>query len=394
MSPERYQRIKQLFEAVVGQPDGSRGAFLDRECGDDPQLRSQIESMLESDQEGADFLEAPAVVSFSRLLNREPESLVGQRIGPYKILRELGKGGMAVVYQATRDDLPSNSTVAIKFIKSSAGSDIIARRFRQERQILAALEHPNIAQLLDGGTLEDCRPFFVMEYVEGKPIDVYAREHKLDLRPRLELFLSVCSAVEYAHQNLVIHRDLKPANILVRGDSTVKLLDFGIAKLLNPSIGGGAADKTASGIRLMTPEYASPEQLRGEPVTTVSDIYLLGIVLYELLTGHRPFRTSGNSAVEAMRALAERAPEKPSVVAAGNSRRPGEPPKQNPLTPDDLAGDVDAITLKALERDPARRYSSASELAQDIRRHLDGNPVLARSHSLPHLFRKLMKRPV
>jgi non-specific serine/threonine protein kinase/serine/threonine-protein kinase len=296
------------------------------------------------------------------------------RLGPYEVLRALGSGGMGSVYLARRVDGQFEQEVAIKVVKRGADSELILERFRAERQILAGLQHPNICRLLDGGSSADGRPYFVMERIEGEPIDAYCQWHNLTLRRRLELFLAVGDAVKYAHQRLVVHCDLKPRNILVTDDGVPKLVDFGIAKLLERPAEGG----THSGF--MTPEYASPEQIRGDRITTATDVHALGIVLYQLLAGTHPFAAAGKSPVELSRAILETEPRPPSQAVG--SRRLGRP----------LRGDLDTIVLRALSKDPARRYASAGDLAADVERHLAGRPVRARRDSMRYRAGKFVRR--
>ena len=321
------------------------------------------------------------------------------RLGVYRLIREIGHGGMGTVYLGVRDDDAFQKRVAIKVLKRGMDTDSIVRRFRHERQILASLEHPFIASLLDGGSTPDGRPYFAMEYVEGQPIVDYCDTNRLDTPARLALFRHVCTAVQYAHQNLVIHRDLKPANVLVMADGTPKLLDFGIAKLLNPELGGQTLVPTAPGLQLMTPEYASPEQVRGEPVTTASDVYSLGVLLYELLAGRLPYRLTSRDQADIVRIVCESEPIRPSTAItqidhdwAGEEPATGEPAhesgevaKRNRRVTVDvdrlrrqLAGDLDNIVLKALSKEPQRRYASVDQFSEDVRRHLAGLPVMAR----------------
>ena len=288
MSTTRIERKKQLFEEALDQPESRRLAFLDSACSDDPTLRREVERLVEAHEEAGSFLESPILVA--DLPPDGEASLTGQHIGPYRVERELGRGGMGTVYLAVRDDEQYNKQVAIKVIKRGMDTDSVIQRFRRERQILASLDHPNIARLLDGGVTADRLPYFVMEYIEGQSITEYADAHKLSTIDRLKLFRTVCAAIQFAHQNLVIHRDIKPGNILVTKDGTPKLLDFGIAKLLDAELWDETVEQTATSVRLMTPEYASPEQVRGAAVTTASDVYSLGVVLYELLSGHPPYR--------------------------------------------------------------------------------------------------------
>ena len=312
-------------------------------------------------------------VSASVVRERDPE-----RLGPYRVTGVIGRGGMGVVYAATRDDDAYRKQVAVKLVKRGMDTDFVLARFKSERRILARLEHPNIAQLLDGGSAEDGRPYFVMEHVQGVAITAYCESKSLNVPARLRLFLSVCSAVQHAHQNMVVHRDLKPSNILVTDEGTVKLLDFGIAKLLQ----GGeeeAIEQTAVGLRMMTPAYASPEQALGQPVTTATDVYSLGAVLYEVLAGRPAHQWDGLTPSEIERAICRQQPEPPSAVAPKGPRKA-------------LAGDLDNIVLMALRKEPARRYATADQLAADLRRALDHRPVRARPDTLRYRAGKFLRR--
>ena len=326
-----------------------------------------------------------------------------RRVGPYRLIRELGHGGMGTVFLAVRADEQFEKRVALKVVRSSDSQEVV-RYFRRERQILAGLEHPNIARLLDGGSTEDGLPFFVMEHVEGVPIDRYCDEHQLAVPERLRLFEGVCSAVQYAHRSLVVHRDLKPGNILVTEDGVPKLLDFGIAKLLNPGVAGGGALET---VVAMTPDYASPEQVRGKSITTATDVYSLGVILYELLTGHRPYRVKSREHVEVLKAVCEEEPERPSTAVGRTEERRQPDGTTSITTPEEagrlrhdtpqrlkkrLQGDLDAIVLAALQKDPAQRYSSVEALSRDIHRYLDGLPITARKASNLYRLRKLAGR--
>ncbi len=277
MTPERWKKVEEVFEAALRQRPDDRSAFLDSVCEGDPALRNQVDTLLVALDRGGGIHSTAASIALSDTkVEDTTASVIGRRLGAYRIERELGRGGMGSVYLAVRADDEFRKRVAIKLIKRGMDTDFIVRRFRNERQILASLDHPNIARLLDGGSTDDGLPYFVMEYVEGQPLYLYCDEHKLTIVQRLKLFREVCAAVQYAHENLVIHRDLKPGNILVTAAGTPKLLDFGIAKLLNPDIATHALDPTTAAMRLMTPEYASPEQVRGEPIGAVSDVYSLG----------------------------------------------------------------------------------------------------------------------
>ncbi len=298
MNRERWQKVKKVLEAVLDKSPDERSEYLDKACAADEDLRREVEKLLEFEQLEADLLESDVA---SAVLENDffAPNFNGKQIGNYKITEEIGTGGMGMVFLATRADGEFSQTVALKLIKRGMDSDAVLRRFFNERQILASLEHPNIARLIDGGTTDDGLPFFVMEYIEGVSIIEYAAAKNLDLEERLNLFREVCAAVSFAHQNLVIHRDLKPTNILITNNGKVKLLDFGIAKLLKSD----AENQTATQMQVFTPEYASPEQIKGEKLTTASDVYSLGVILYELLTGNRPYQTESKSLGEIIKAV-------------------------------------------------------------------------------------------
>jgi serine/threonine protein kinase len=333
----------------------------------------------------------------------------------HRVVRKIGGGGMGIVYLAQRQDDRFHRTVAVKVIKRGMDSEEILQRFDLERQVLAALNHPNIARLFEGGITGDGRPYFVLEYIEGESIDEYCDSHRLNTAERLQLFAQVCRAVHYAHQNLVVHRDLKPGNILVTRDGVPKLLDFGIAKLLNPDLTSVAVVPTVGALRLMTPEYASPEQVRGKPISTASDVYALGVVLYELLTGHRPYRITTRVQEELERIICDEEPTRPSdaitrveqVASAGRAADQPPAPTTRTITPETvsktregridrlrrrLRGDVDNIILKAMQKAPQRRYGSAEQFAQDIENHLKGFPVIARPDSLGYRCSRFVRR--
>jgi len=324
------------------------------------------------------------------------------RIGPYRVERRIGQGGMGTVYLATRADEQFRKNVAIKVTSQGMDREEIIGRFLRERQILANLDHPNIARLMDGGTTDDGRPYFVMEYIDGLPIEDYCDNHKLSVPERLKLFRTVCSAVHYAHQNLVIHRDLKPGNILVTADGVPKLLDFGLAKVLNPELFASTAVPKTTGIGLMTPQYASPEQARGEQITTATDVYSLGVILYELLTGHRIFEPSTWNIIDVLEAISDHQPEKPSSIVT--RKKPGleglqsSPEKVGALRQSNperlrrqLRGDLDNIVLMTLRKEPQLRYASAEALSEDIRRFLDGVPVQARKSTTAYRAGKFIR---
>ncbi len=415
LTQELWDRIEDVLDKLLSLPPAKRQAALEAACGDDRDMRRELESLLavEPDVEEpapvvslrSDPDETPALPLAAEPAQRpapdEPPggSVKGRRIGPYRLERLLGRGGMGAVYLASRVDEFEMRQVALKVLKRELSVGEMAQRFEHERRILAHLDHPNIAKLLDGGTTEDGVPYFVMDYVEGEPIDRYCRRHRLGIRERLELFRKVCSAVHVAHQNLVVHRDLKPANILVGTDGEPKLLDFGIAKPLDAA-GAQASVLTAAGVQPMTLAYASPEQVAGEAVTTASDVYALGVVLYELLTGHPPYRTPSKRWLDLVQAIQTQQPKKPStMVAVEPPPRPGEVLEVE--TPGSergrgarrlLAGDLDQIVLAALAKDPKRRYPSAEQLSADIRRHLEGLPITARKLTFAYWMGKFVRR--
>ena len=309
MTPERWQQVRGVFDQASSLPLDERAAYIDKVCASDPDLRHEVESLLLSHHEaGTGFLNTPAIDLASRAEIPAP-SRVGRRIGAYNIVEEIGHGGMGEVYRAGRADGQYEKEVAIKLVRGGYDTASVLERFRHERQILASLDHPNIARLLDGGTTDEGVPYLVMELIEGTPIDQYCDSHNLNVTERLRLFVQVCSAVQYAHQRLVIHRDIKPGNILVTKEGVPKLLDFGIAKILDPS-----ASSTVTVAGPLTPEYASPEQIRGEPITTATDVYSLGVVLYQLLTGRSPYPKNTHVPHEFARAICELEPERPSAA--------------------------------------------------------------------------------
>jgi len=372
-------------------PPDQRADYLDSACDSDPELRAEVESLLAvHEAEGSQLIDKPLANLVPDLGEKGSPDVSGWRIGPYHIERLLGEGGMGAVYEASRADDEFQQRVALKLVKGSSDPEAALHRFRQERQILAALAHPHIARLLDGGVTPEGQPFFVMEYVDGKPIDKYCEEKRLGIRERLQLFRDVCAAVQYAHQHLIVHRDLKPGNILVTPEGDVKLLDFGIAKLLRQS-DEIAATLTMTGMHVMTPEYASPEQVRGASVTTATDVYSLGVVLYELLTGTRPFHLKERLLGEMERIICEQEPTKPStaVMKAGASTIGDTKPERLRRA---LSGDLDNIVLLALRKEPQRRYSSAEALSEDMRRYLDGEPVRAHPPTFTYRSAKFIRR--
>jgi serine/threonine-protein kinase len=378
-SPDpRRQEIEAVFDQAVELARPDREAWLHARCAADPSLLREVSALLAAHDRAEGVLErttaaAATAVGALRELNR------GRRIGAYRVLRELGRGGMGIVYLAERADGHYHQRVALKLLRGNADTDELRRLFLAERQILASLAHPGIARLLDGGVTEEQLPYLVMEYVDGVPLTTWCDERGLDVEARLRLFCQVCQAIHYAHQNLVIHRDIKPANILVSAEGGVKLLDFGIAKLLRPSRGPGDPALTRDDFRPMTPEYASPEQVCDKPLTTASDVYALGIVLYELLSGRRPYRIETGSPQELTELVCAREPPRPSAVAADELRHV-------------LRGDLDAIVMRALRKEAGDRYTSADLLAQDVQRYLDGQPVLAHRGTRLYRARKFLRR--
>ena len=369
-----WQRLEELFAEAVDLPRDSQTAFVDRETASDPELREQLRTLLDHDT-GAGARIAQAIGSAASAA-ADPVDWTGRHFGPYRIVREIGRGGMGLVFEAVRDDDEYRKKVALKMAPWWCDLDLLRERFRHERQILAGLEHPNIARFLDGGT-EDGVPYFAMEYVEGRPITQYAARAGLKLREKIELCRQVFAAVHYSHQNLLVHRDLKPSNILVTGEGVPKLLDFGIAKLLSPLPGDDR--NTLTGTSPWTPDYASPEQVRARPVTTRTDVYSLGLILFELLTGERGQVADNSSPLALDRSVCEAEIPRPSA------RAPRALAKQ-------LIGDLDTIVGKATHKDPERRYSSVTEFSEDLARYLEGRPVLARKDSLVYRASKFLRR--
>jgi len=405
LNPERWQQVKELLATALEMDPAARTAYLDRACADDPPLRSDLDRYLAADQEaGVEFLNTPAKEIEIIDSSGEASPRVGRRVGPYQIVEEIGAGGMGEVYRAFRADDQYRKQVAIKLVRAGQDSSFVVGRFKNERQILASLDHPNIARLHDGGTTEDGLPYFVMELIDGQPIDQYCAERGLSVPERLKLFMQVCSAVQYAHQRLIIHRDIKPGNILVASDGTPKLLDFGIAKILDPEAVTGQIDATLTVFRILTPGYASPEQVKGEPITTASDVYSLGVVLYELLTGQHPYRGPSSTPQEIARAVCEVEPERPSTAVRRMETTERHRDSQGPSSVTNildssierrgklLRGDLDNIVLMALRKDPQRRYASVEQFAEDIRRHLGSLPVLARKDTVGYRASKFVTR--
>ena len=379
MTGPRWQRLEELVRAALEKEGTARAEYLRQACGDDADLLAEAESLLSFEPQ-AEVAIAGAVQGAAALFQAGQSGLAaGDRMGAYRIVREIGRGGMGTVYLAERDDDEFRKLVAIKLVTKGMDTAELLRRFRRERQILARLDHPYIARLLDGGSTLDGRPFLAMEYVQGIAITAYCDAGKLTTRQRIELFLKVCSAVQSAHQNLVVHRDLKPSNILVDTEGTPKLLDFGIAKLMGPGEGGDLTVALNSS-PMLTPQYASPEQVLGGAIATSTDVYALGVILYELLAGVRPHDSPRATTSEILRAVCEDTPERPSVASRKNGR-------------DGLKADeLDNIILMALQKEPARRYGSVAEFANDLQRYLDGMPVKARKDTVTYRTRKFVRR--
>ncbi|MEM7479837.1 MAG: serine/threonine-protein kinase [Acidobacteriota bacterium] len=393
---ERWQRVEEIFLAASELPKAERAAYIETACGGDTELRSEVQSLLAHDEPTDEGIHRVIRGALEEARNEEQE--VRAAIGPYRILQEIGRGGLSTVFLAERADDQYRMQVAIKLVRRGLDTQDILRRLRRERQILANLNHPNIARLLDGGTTEDGLPYLAMEYVAGEHIDHYCERKKLPLKARLELFRTVAGAVAYAHQNLVIHRDLKPSNLLVTEDGTPKLLDFGIAKLLDPeSATTRTFAPTHPGLRLLTPEYASPEQVRGETLTTATDIYSLGVLLYRMITGKPPYLLTSRRPQVVEEIVCRDEVPKPSVAVRQAEASLEDPKAITPPEPPErlarhLAGDLDNIVGMALRKEPARRYGSVEQFSRDIERHLTSQPVSARPDTLAYRATKFIGR--
>lgn len=407
MRNEEWKQVEELLDAALELEPVQRREFLEEAGAIAPDLRREVESLLACEKDVDGFLAAPALALSSDFFDDADEERAGLTVGRYRIIREIGRGGMGAVFLAERADGEFQQRVALKIVRRSLADSDLARRFRQERQILASLNHPNIARLLDGGVSAEGEPFLSMEYVAGVRIDDYCDARNLSTEERLSLFVAVCDGVSYAHQNLIVHRDIKPSNILVTDEGVPKLLDFGIAKLINPDAGVGDAE-TVTGLRAMTPDYASPEQVRGVGVTTATDVYSLGVLLYELLTGHRPHRLKNRRTDEIARVICEEEPERPStavsrieeVTGADDGkvarRSPETISERRGRTPEQLRrmlrGDLDNIVLMAMRKEPQRRYASPAQLAEDVHRYLEGRPVLAHKDTFSYRAAKFVRR--
>ncbi len=399
---ENWERVKDVFARALDVSPEQRPAWLDQECAGDSALRAEVQSLLAADEEAGGFISTPAIDVREPDDDRDP--LIGITIGAYVIDRCLGRGGMGAVYLAHHTGGFAHS-VAIKMIRRGMDSELVIKRFRHERQMLAALDHPNIARLFDGGTTADGLPYFVMEYVTGAPIDQFADDNRLTIAERMRLCLDVFAAVQHAHDRQIVHRDLKPGNVLVTADGRVKLLDFGIGKLLGS---GNDGDSTMTSLaRPMTPEYASPEQVRGEPITLATDVYALGLLMYELLTGHRPFRFDKRTPEEISSVVCEQEPQRPSTAidrVETTTRPDGTTDSKTPITVSEtregspaalrerLSGPLDAIVMKALRKIPQSRYTSVADLGEDVRRWLDNQPVTAGRDALRYSTGRFLRR--
>lgn len=407
MTPEEWHKAKEVLQAVLELDPSARGKYLDDACAKQEVDRAEIEALIRSHEEAGTFLEEPVdVASADLVMDTSLVSWVGRRLGPYQIIEKVGEGGMGAVFRAMRVDGLYDKHVAIKVIRHGLDTSFFVERFRNESRILAGLEHANIVRLLDGGVTNEGLPYVVLEFAAGLPINEYCDQHNLPTDARLKIFRTVCSAVQCAHQNLVVHRDLKPGNILVTEEGVAKLLDFGIAKILDPQQEESGPDRTLTILRMMTPDFASPEQVRGDTITTASDVYSLGVVLYLLLTGKRPYRVKSSSPQEMIKAICDTEPEKPSTAAlrfANNGPHTDRSAPKSEANDTDgalkrgrvhraLSKDLDYIVLKALRKEPSRRYSTVEQFSEDIWRHLNHLPVSARKDTLGYRTSKFVTR--
>jgi eukaryotic-like serine/threonine-protein kinase len=379
MKSDRWSLIEEIFQDALERPSDERMQYAEQACGNDKQLLGEVQSLLESDRDAETVLHAAIAEDLRAMTKASSLSEIGLRVGPYLLVRELDGGGMGVVYLAVRSDDHYFQIVAIKMIRKGLDSPDLVQRFRMERQILATLNHPNIGAILDGGETEDGRPFIVMEFVEGQPITLASRGSSI--QERVELFRSVCSAVQYAHQKLILHRDIKPSNVMVTPDGVVKLIDFGISKPMEPQLVLSETTATEPSSRMMTPDYASPEQIQGKELTTATDVYSLGVLLYEILAGSRPYTLRNLSPAAAERVVCDHNPRKPSS-AADLSRRVRR----------EISGDLDRIVLTAMHVDPSQRYQSVQHFDEDLLRYLQGKPIAAKKSSLVYLSKKFVQR--
>lgn len=411
MGTDHWQLVERIYHSALEQEESQRAAFLERVCAGDRDLRVEVESLLTYARQTGQFIDKGALVVVAEELGAEhaahPVSsdqnrMIGKKISQYRITAKVGSGGMGDVFRAVRADDAYEGHVALKLISAGRQSTFFVNRFKTERQILASLDHPNIARLFDGGTSEDGIPYLVMEYIEGEPITAYCDHHRLCVADRLKLFVQVCFAVQYAHQHLIIHRDIKPDNILVTTDGVAKLMDFGVAKILDVDAESNQREATMTGMRAFTPAYASPEQIKGEAISTASDVFSLGVVLYEILTGRSPYRTSRSAQHEVARAICEAEPERPSTIAISPAPNAVDEASTESLsacrntTPEKLrrtlSGDLDQILLKALRKEPQHRYASVQAFADDLQAYALGLPVSARRGTFSYRASKFIRR--
>jgi len=408
LNTEKINIVKLIFEKALGIHLSERDRFLEKECYGDEEIKKEVKSLLDAYTQTEDFLEVPTIQSLENMESATPiDPLIGKHIGNYLIEGEVGIGGMGIVYKGKRDDKEFEHKIAVKILKHNFNSEYVLKRFQIERQTLANLQHPNIARLLDGGKSDDGLPYLVMEFIDGVPITEYCDKNKLTTRSRLELFRTVCGAVQYAHQNLVVHRDIKPGNVLVNQEGRPKLLDFGIAKLIDKNVNETDKGLTKTGMWNLTPEYASPEQINGENITTRSDIYSLGILLYELITGHQPYKITGATPAAISKIITEEQIDKPSDKFRSTEDISGFDGSVKKITPESISemrnekperiyqylkGDLDNIVIKATHKDPERRYSSVDQFSEDIKRYLTGLPVIARKDTLTYRMSKFISR--
>ncbi len=387
MDAGRWERVKDVFSSALERDRAARQPFLDQACAGDPELRAEVQSLLDAHEHTGDFIEVPAAQQTLGLeADPQPASWIGRRVGSYRIVAEIGRGGMSEVFRGVRADDEYHKEVAVKVLRPGYDTRSLVERFKAEKRILASLDHPNIARILDGGSTDEGLPYLVMDYIKGRPIDEYCREQQLSLKERLKLFRSLCSAMQYVHQHLMVHGDLKCSNVLVTDEGFVRLLDFGVARLIHPVSSGDPADRDAPGPIALTPEYASPEQIRGGVVSTASDVYSLGVMLYKLLTGRLPYAAAaGGLPHELAMQICELDPPPPSHVVKRPDGGDSRYHKQ-------LSGDLDSIILLALRKDPSARYSSVEQLSEDINRYLGGFPVIARPAGVSYKLVKFCGR--
>lgn len=395
MTGDTWSKIEAAFQEAITLQGDARESFVADFAENDPELGQQLRDLLAADASNEDLLIGPVKAGVESLSAGSGDPWIGREVGTWTITQRLAGGGMGAVFLAERADQQYAQTVAVKVMAAQLLSTDAVSRFKSERQILANLKHPFVAQLIDGGSTDDGLPFLVMEYVEGLPVDLHCDEHQLGIDARLELFRKVCAAVDYAHRNLVVHRDLKPSNILIDTNGNPKLLDFGIAKLLEVGTYSNTIAMTREGTRAMTPEYASPEQVRGEPISVATDVYALGVLLFRLMTGQSPYGRSLTTPLEYEQAILEQDPRRPSTVVTQPDTEAGIVTSRSTSTErlrKRLAGDLDNIVLRTLQKDPERRYPSASALSEDIRRYLRHEPVEARGDDWVYKARKFAVR--